>query len=57
MTKPRGVAQTDRVLEQTQASQLEIRAILMRKPRQVVEALSLLLACATLRRQRGQDRG
>ena len=57
MTKPRRIAQAGRVLKQAQSSQFEIRAILMREPRQVVETPSLLLARAMLRRQRGQDRG
>lgn len=57
MTKPRRIAQAGRVLKQAQSSQFAIRAILMREPRQVVEAPSLLLAGAMLRRQRGQDRG
>lgn len=57
MTKPRRIAQAGRALEQAHSSQFEIRAILMREPRQVVEAPGLLLARATLRRQRGQDMG
>lgn len=47
MTKPRHIAQAGRVLKQAQSSQFEIRAILMREPRQVVRSVETKIRSRT----------